>query len=135
MNDLLNNLPTEIICALITAGGAILSAVIAHLTARGTTRREIKKLKMQWKRDDDLAAQKTFSEMYAAVSKYIQSGWSRHQRDAMEKVSELRANEQGELLNALDDLHAAILSEMPDVAAQQLTVVLQLRKRRPKGKK
>lgn len=126
---------TEIICALITAGGTVLAAIIAHFTARWTSKREVKKMKMQWDHDGDVARERAFSEMVAAVSKYIQSGWARHQREAVEKISAVQANECGELLDALDNLINSVLSEKTEAVAEQLSAVMRLRRRCPDGQK
>lgn len=123
---------TEVICALITAGGTMLAAVIAHLTALWTSKREVKKMKMQWDHDTEVAEKRAFSAMLAAVSKYIQSGWAKHQRDAIEKISAVQASERGEMFDALDGLIKTVLSGDTEAIAEQLSAVMRSRRSCPK---
>ncbi len=104
------SLPPEIVSAIISACGVILSAIIAFLSAKSVANKEIKKMKMQWSREDSLSDQQAFSEMLSAVSRYLQSDWSRHQREALEKISAIRGMKGGKQLEALDALHASVLS-------------------------
>ena len=117
---------TQVICAIITASGTVLAAVIAFFSARYTARREIKKLKLQWTREDNLTGKKEFAEMTAAVSRYLQSGWSRHQREALESVAILQVTAHGDLLTELSTLSDLIASDSLDDIPQQLRTVIRL---------
>ena len=122
----MKNLSTELICAIITASGTVLSAVIAFFSARYTAKREIRKMKLQWTREDNLSDKKEFSEMTAAVSRYAQSGWSRHQREALECISVLQVSASGELLDELTTLSNLVASDSLDDISQQLMTVIRL---------
>lgn len=122
----MNNLPIELTCAIITATGTVLSAVIAFLSARFTKKREIKKLKLQWSREDALSDKKEFAEMTIAVSRYAQSGWARHQREALESIMVLQASAHGKLLNELTVLACLVHSDSLDDIPQQLMTIIRL---------
>ena len=91
----------------LAAVSPILAALVAFVTAKFTARHEIRKQKMQWAREDNLSENRDFSDMVAAVSRYTQSGWSKHQREAMERISRVQAAAPAPSLNALWDAVAA----------------------------
>lgn len=86
---------------LLGAISPILAAVISFFTAKYTSRKEIRKLELEWKRKDAISKNRDFLEMVAAVSRYSQSGWSSHQREAMEKISIIQAQHNDPLLRSL----------------------------------
>ena len=106
--DTANNLSPEVIAAIISAGGAIASAVIAWVSAQFVAKREIRKMQLSWKREDDTLHQKLFADMSVAVSRYIQSGWSRHQREAAEAIS-LFQSTSPEMAPEIATLYDAVL--------------------------
>lgn len=87
LSDLLTSEAFTALTSLLAAISPILAAAIAFFTAKHTTRKELRKLKSQWNREDAVWEKESFTEMVAAVSRYAQSGWSKHQREAMEKIS------------------------------------------------
>lgn len=108
MKEIIKDIPTEAVCAIITACGTVLSAVIAFFSSRYVSRKEIRKMKMQWEHDDRTINQKAFSEMVSAVSRYAQSGWSRHQREAMEKISASMIGEGNSMSDELSALYKSV---------------------------
>ena len=129
----MKNLPTEIICALITAGGTILSALIATISAKHVTQRELKKLKLQWKHERDLSSADAFTEMVMAVSRYTQSGWPRHQREALERITAMQTNAHGETASALNALYGATASGSAAEINKCLATVIRLQQAHPCG--
>ena len=120
------SIKSQLICAIITASGTVLSAVIAFFSARYTAKREIRKMKLQWAHDDHLSDKKDFSEMTAAVSRYAQSGWSRHQREALECIAVVQVSASGDLLSELITLSNLVSSGSLDDIHQQLMSVIRL---------
>ena len=119
-------LSPEIISALISASGTIIAAIIAWLSAKSAAKREIRKLKTEWARQDKLSDDQKFTEMTSAVSRYIQTGWPRHQREALEKISTVQST--GRLSSdELQCLYEAVLSSDIDQCRTQLSVVIRLR--------
>lgn len=111
---------------LLGAISSILAAVIAFFTAKFTTRKEFRKLELQWKREDNALERQALSDMCAAVSKYLQSGWSRHQREALGKISSAKALVSGDLLDSLAKLHESVLSSDTGKILTALTEVNRL---------
>lgn len=106
----------------------ILSAVIAFITARYTVRKEIQKQQMQWEREDHVSENRDFSEMVSAVSRFTQSGWSKHQREAMERITVVQASNPD---LPLDELYSTVASGDAAEAATSLQEVLKARNNRP----
>lgn len=102
---------TELICTLVTAGGTLLSAVIAFFVSRSTANKEIEKMKLSWDHEDTVSSDDDFAEMAALVSKFVclsTGGW---QPDALSKVAEVRSRESGRLGDILDKLYVCIGQE------------------------
>ena len=87
LSDVLTSEAFTALTSLLAAISPILAATVAFFTAKHTTRKEFRKLESQWNREDTVWEKESFAKMVAAVSRYTQSGWSRHQREAMEKIS------------------------------------------------
>ena len=83
-------------------------------------------MKLQWDRDDLISGKKSFLEMTAAVSRYAQSGWQRHQREALECIAALQVFASGDLLAELTTLSDLVSSDSLDDIHQQLMKVVQL---------
>ena len=124
---------SEIICALITAGGVLFSAIVSYAISRSTANKEIEKLKLTWEREDVVSSDDEFAEMAEAVAKFIHNCNSSNQRDALGKVAAIRSKETGELGALLDKLYAAIRTGIPSDANEQLTKVIN-QKRETKSK-
>ena len=135
MNNVIKDLPTEIVCELVAGGGAVLAAIIAYLTARTTTKKELKKMKMQWERNDAQSIKADFEEVASSVSKYIQSGWPSHQRDALQKISKLQMAGSEEMFDALESLRTSILYGPKGSIEQRLNAVIKLNRHEPNRKK
>ena len=100
----------EVICALITVGGVIFSALISYAISRTTANKELEKIKLTWEREDVISSDDEFAEMAGAVAKFIQSNSSTNQRNAMEHVASIRSKETGALGRLLDELYLDIQS-------------------------
>lgn len=99
---------TEVICALIAAGGALLSAVVAWFVSRAAANKEIEKLKLTWAREDVITSDEDFAAMCAAVSRYVQTIRPRDKDTAAALVSSVRSKEAGVLADSLDSLYASL---------------------------
>lgn len=97
-----------VVCAIITAAGTILSALLAWAVSRSTAKRELKKLQLIWEREDVVSSDDDFAQMADSVARYIQRNRSSDGADAAGKVNALRARETGDLAKALDLLYCAI---------------------------
>lgn len=99
---------TEVICALIAAGGTLLSAVVAWFVSRAAANKEIEKLKLTWAREDVITSDEDFAKMCAAVSRCVQTMRSRDTDTAVALVSSVRSKEVGVLADSLDNLYASL---------------------------
>lgn len=99
---------TEVICALIAAGGALLSAVVAWFVSRAAANKEIERLKLTWAREDVITSDEDFAAMCAAVSRYVQTERLRYKDAASALVSSVRSKEDGVLADSLDCLYASL---------------------------
>lgn len=99
---------TEIICAIISAAGVVASSVISWLISKSTANKEIRKMRMTWDHEKEIAYGENFAEMVSAVSLYINSRNIGDGYRALEAVSKLRAKESGALAKKLDTLHSKI---------------------------
>lgn len=99
---------TEILCAIISAGGVVVASVISWLVSRSTANKEIRKMRMTWAHEKEISCDEGFAEMVSAVSLYINSRNIGDGYRALEMVSKLRAKETGELARKLDILHSKI---------------------------
>lgn len=133
--NLLDFLSPEVISALIALLGSIITFISANLSAKHTAKNEIKKLKLEWSREDRAAENQLFSDMSAAISKYIQSGWSRHQRDALSQIAILQTNCNEDYCKVLEDLQKAVLANDVTKTVAALTAVNRLRRTAVKSKR
>lgn len=109
-----------IICAVVSTVGVVLSAVIAFLTALYTSKSEFRKLKMQLEHDDKRAREKAFSEMVGSVSKYVESGYRKYQREAMEKISVSMVGADKQMIDELSRLYSTVSAGYARADIQQL---------------
>lgn len=96
---------TEIIVALITSLGVVVSALIAWRVSSSQANKEIKKLQKTWEHEKSVSFNDEFAEMVSAVSLYANSRNIGDGYRALEKVSALRAKVTGPLADCLDELH------------------------------
>lgn len=89
---------SEIISALISAG---VSLVISYLTSR----REVKKMRLKWQREDHLSAEDELSNMASAVSSFISRGTESYREHALSLVASARAKSVGAIAESLDSLY------------------------------
>lgn len=124
---------TEIICALVTVGGTLLSTLIAFFVSRSTANKEIEKMKLTWEREDVISSDDEFAEMASAVATYVQNGWSGNQCTAMSKIAAIRSKEIGSLALKLDQLYTSVSRGNANSADSLLTEVIN-EKRQAKSK-
>lgn len=96
---------TEIIVALITSLGVVVSALIAWRVSISQANKEIKKLQKTWEHEKSVSFDDEFAEMVSAVSLYANSKNIGDGYRALEKVSAIRAKVTGPLADCLDELH------------------------------
>lgn len=99
---------TEVMCALTTVSGTLLSSLIAFLVSRSTANKEIEKMKLAWNREDSISSDEYFSAMASSVALYVNCNIGSYQTDAMGRLAALRATETGELAQNLDNLYFAV---------------------------
>ena len=124
---------TEILCALIAAAGAILSALIAWFVSRSTANKEIEQLKLTWEREDIVSSDDEFAKMASVVANYIKCDIPGLQREALSSVAAIRSKESGELGSLLDQLYSVIDYGDISLVDQVLTSVIN-KKREAKSK-
>jgi len=103
---------TEVICAIIAAGGAIVSAVIARSVSHSTAKKELERLKLTWDREDVVSSDDDFAEMAFAVARYTQSRretYDSSARDVISMVASVRARRQD--LAAIEDALTRVIDE------------------------
>jgi hypothetical protein len=101
-------MPTEIICALISTAGVLLSAVISRFVSRAAAKKETEKLRLIWEREDVVSSDEDFAKMAAVVAEFVASGYNGQHKNAMSKVAAIRSKESGEIAAALDRLYEAL---------------------------
>ncbi len=111
------DLSEGVLIAAIGAVSVIASAIVSYLTSRHVAGREIKKMKMTWKYEENRQYENNFSEMLTAVKAFCDiKTWGKH-REAVEKINLCRIKTTGrvaELLNILYDELAVAGTRSPD---------------------
>lgn len=127
---------SEIICALITAGGTVLSILISFFVSRSTANSEIAKMRLTWEREDSLASGKELEELARLIYDYTSSENDYLRIPAMAKLTSIRARETSEVSALLDKLHLA-LSHGNKLNSEQVLseIVIQLRKTKSERKR
>ena len=118
---------TEILCALITMAGTVISATIAWFVSRSTTSKEIERMKLSWQREDVVTSDDDFADMASEVGKRIsevKDGYALQIHDAVAKVVAVRSKESGELALALDELYNALMGGTISKIDSALTAVI-----------
>lgn len=118
-------LNTELICALVTVGGTVISAIIAWIVSHLTANKEIEKMKLSWEREDLVSSDDEFADMAAAVARYVAEDYESHRTKAMEKVASIRSKESGNIAELLDLLYNAITKRQPSQANDCLAKVIE----------
>ena len=101
---------TEIVCALITVFGVILSALISYRTSRRISKDEIQKLTMTWSREDSLSISKDLEDLTQLVYDFIDCENNYFSIPALSKLASIRAKETGPVSILLDELSDALNS-------------------------
>lgn len=105
MLDFLQGLDNTVLCALISVFGTVISALIAWLVSRTAANKELKKMRLEWEREDIVTSDDDFAEMAAAVAYCMHNHHHTALAEAIGKVNSVRAREKGVLAEALDRLH------------------------------
>ena len=87
---------TEIICALISFAGAVVSSVLAYHISKHSAQKELEKMRISWEREDSISSDDEFSEMVAAVTRYICSHEKDDEITALERINSLCSKECGD---------------------------------------
>lgn len=123
----------EILCAIISFAGIVLSSLLSWFISRFTANKELEKLELLWKREDVVSSDDEFAEMAEAVASYCADCRPTTRRIAMEKAAFTRSKEFGDLALCLDLLYVAIMNNQPELADQRLTKVIE-EKRKAKSR-
>ena len=125
-------LSVEAGCALITAGGVVIAAFVSWLVARSTSSYELKKLKMEWAREDMVSSEDEFARMVSATAAHVSSDSYTVKHAALREIAFVRAKESGDLGAALDRMYASIKGKDSEETDRLLTAVIE-QKRQAKG--
>ncbi len=87
------------------------NAAVSFLTIKLTMNSELKKMKFQYNRDDDLAIKDAYSEMRAAVTHYLTSDTGTFQRKAQTALSKFIALAPLAMQPLLQDMHKHLLKQ------------------------
>lgn len=106
---------------------ALISAVVALSVSYITAKKETKKMRMGWAREDHLSAEDDLSNMASAVSSFIsRRGTDDYREQALSLIASARSKASGPMADSLDSLYT-ILSTRPcdfDAADAALTRVI-----------
>ena len=115
---------SDLLNALITVGGIIISSVISYAISRSTANKEIVKLQLTWQREDVVSSDEEFSAMAAAVAKHLHNPTGASKSAAMQQVTSIRTKENGTLGEMLDKLYADIYHDLIGNIDPQLSKVI-----------
>jgi len=118
------NVPSEVLCSIISLTGVIASALIAKNVSKNTTTKEIEKMRLTWDREDLVSSEEDFSKMASAVAKFMGGLLRTYQREALGEIASVRAKESGDLALALDQLYQAVYDVRPGDIDNCLTNVI-----------
>ena len=123
-------LSTEIICALITITGSVITCAITNSNAKHRAEEvatsEVEKLTRTWQREDRLSAESAFREMCETVARFVHDNCGTNQGIALEKVAGMRAIFTGEIATQLDALYDSIQRRNSQASEAQLTKAIKL---------
>lgn len=95
----------EIICAIISAGGVLLSTLGSLFISKIAASKEIKKIKLEFEHNDNATLATELSDALAAAAKYSSKPITMYHTDAVSKVAAVRVRYGGELGRLLDVLY------------------------------
>ena len=84
-------------------------------------------MQMQWAHDTQAARNRAYADMFSAVSEYVQSGWTKHQRNALSKIAVVQTCETGRTFDILRELYCSVSAGDTESAKAHLLAVAQLR--------
>lgn len=119
---------TEVICALISLIGALLSAFISYLVSRTTANKEIEKMRLSWDREDAASADEAFSHMIHAVREYTSSENEYFKYAALNSVDTLQLRESAAVASVLAQLHTSLEHGNRHLAEQLLSASIEAKK-------
>lgn len=126
---------SEVICSLIAAASATASALISFFISRSTVTREIKKMKLEWAREDAITNDSDFESLFQCVYDFTTCENDHFRIPAMAKLAAIRAKETGSLAPLLDELQTALSTCNRNRCERLLSeIVIHLRHTKSKGK-
>lgn len=113
---------TEVICAIVSFVGVVISGVVSWLISRSTANHELVKMERSWAHDAVVSSEEEFSSMAATVSRYAASNTPQNRIKAITAVSAIRAKENGQLASSLDKLYNVL--QLPIHSGQSINAEL-----------
>lgn len=105
MTSVMAEIPTEIVCALITCAGIILSNWSSRAIAKDAAKKEAERIKQEWQHDEQIALNNAFHDMAHAVSAYISDSSVTKQLEARTKTAVMLTYADGELADKVEALY------------------------------
>lgn len=115
---------TEIICALISVSGVILSCVTSYLVSKVSSAKEIKKLRLELEHNDQSALSSELSEALASAARFSNYASSRNQNAASGKIAAVRSKYSGSVGELLDELYNAVVNGSPPEVDRVLALLV-----------
>lgn len=122
------SISSELICSLISVAGVVASALISRNVSKNTASKEIEQMKLTWEHEEIVSSEDDFGEMTASVARYISNFRNSDQRDALAKITSVRAKETGTLAAALDELYRVVYHQNITEINDRLTKVIDARR-------
>lgn len=137
---------SEIICALISTAGFVVSVFFSFLVARHTARKEGERLKMElesrermqresFTHADVVSSDSAFSEMASYVAEFARDNIGLNQSNALRSVAAIRAAESGTLGEMLDRLYHAVSNGSQADADRSLNEVIREKRKRKENQR
>ena len=97
-----------VFAALVSLAGVFLSGLVSFFVARHSSRWEIKKMKLEWLRQDKTGFDETCANMVLAVESFFAKLDTSSYHSAVAAIAAVRARSSGPLAADLDALQSAI---------------------------
>ena len=94
----------RIVCSLISFAGVVLSTLLNRVS----TRKQVKKMLLEWEREDKVSLKDEVSAAVAAALQFAQSNKMHDQREAIGKIGSAMIQAEGDLINKLTALYDAV---------------------------
>lgn len=114
----------EIIQCLLSIATIGISSLASVIAARIAAKKEIRKMMLSWQREDMVSSEREFSEMCAAVTQYVVDGNNSNWKNALEKISALRARHSGGAGEHLDVLYYCVHENNQNGADKELSLLI-----------